>query len=156
MYDVLFVRALVPGLLTLGLVTAPVRAAEPVQLITRSEANLPALDAVSSQERNLTRGPGIDRIAPATIGLDGGPFRFAVKFKPRNGVPIDPASVRLTYRRQPTIDLTPRIKAFVSPEGIEAPAVIAPPGRHIVEIEVTDRQGRIGRSQITLTIDGPK
>jgi len=133
----------------------PARAAEPVPLITVEEARLPPLGAVSGPERNMTRGPGVDRLAPPPIGLDG-PFRFAVKFKPRNGVPVDPASVRVTYQRQPSVDLTPRVKAFITADGIDAPSVVVPPGRHVVEIEATDKEGRIGRSQVTLTVDAPK
>ncbi|HEV2554456.1 MAG TPA: hypothetical protein VGV17_11925 [Bosea sp. (in: a-proteobacteria)] len=131
------------------------QAAEPIRLITVEEARLPAAGAASSPERNLTRGPGIDRLAPPAIGLDG-PFRFAVKFKPRNSVPVDPASVRVTYRRQPAVDLTPRVKAFLTADGIDAPAVIVPPGRHIIEIEATDKEGRLGRGQVTLTVEAPK
>lgn len=131
------------------------QAAEPIRLITVEEAELPALGTGSSPERNLTRGPGIDRLAPPAVGING-TFRFAVKFKPRNGVPVDPASVRVTYRRQPAVDLTPRVKAFLTADGIDAPAVIVPPGRHVIEIEATDKEGRLGRGQVTLTVEAPK
>jgi hypothetical protein len=134
----------------------PAQAEGPVQLITKAEADLPTQDSVGGQDRNLTRGPGVDRVAPAVVGADQGPFRFAVRFKPRNGVPIDPDSVRVTYRRQPAVDLTPRVKPFITAEGIEAPAVIVPPGKHVIDIEVTDKQGRPGRGQLTLTVDAPR
>ncbi|RYE30457.1 MAG: hypothetical protein EOP23_19020 [Hyphomicrobiales bacterium] len=126
-------------------------AAEPVRLITAEEARLPSADPGATQERNLTRGPGIDAIAPPPIGVSG-TFRLAVKFKPRNSVAIDPESVRVTYRRQPEVDLTARLKPFVTAAGIEAPAVIVPPGKHVIVIEATDKEGRIGRSQMTLTV----
>ena len=138
-----------------GLATSPVvQAAEPVRLITPEEARLPAPAATSGQTRNITRGPGIDPVAPPPVGV-GGPFRLAVKFKPRNRVAVDPATVRFTYRRDPAVDLTPRIKPFVTADGIEAPAVIVPPGTHILEIEATDKEGRTGRGQITLTVAAP-
>ncbi|MCO5089962.1 hypothetical protein [Bosea sp. (in: a-proteobacteria)] len=131
------------------------RAAEPVRLITPEEAGLPAATAASGQERNMTRGPGIDALAPPAIGVNGA-FRFAVKFKPRNGVAIDPASVRVTYDRQPAVDLTARVKPFITADGIEAPAVVAPPGRHVILVEATDKEGRIGRGRMTLTIEAAK
>jgi hypothetical protein len=56
------------------------------------------------QDRNLTRGAGIDAFAPPPIGVSG-PFCFAVRFKPRNNVAIDPDSVRVTYRRNPEVEL---------------------------------------------------
>lgn len=140
----------------LGVVTAATaQTAQPVRLITVEEAKLPASGEAGAPERNMTRGPGVDRVAPSAIGVDG-PFRFAVKFKPRNGVPIDPASVRVTYLRQPSVDLTPRVKAFVTADGIDAPAVLVPPGKHVVEVEATDKEGRLGRGRITLTVDAPK
>lgn len=126
-------------------------AAEPVRLITPEEASLPAADASAAQDRNLTRGPGIDAVAPPPIGVSG-PFRFAVRFKPRNNVAIDPDSVRVTYRRNPEVDLTARLKPFVTATGIEAPVVTAPSGKHLLVIEATDKEGRVGRSQVTLTV----
>lgn len=131
-------------------------AAEPLHLITKQEASFPPPAASGSQERNLTRGPGVDRLAPPSVGIGSDPFRFAIKFKPRNGVPVDPAKVRVTYRREIDVDLTARIKPFISAEGIDASAVIVPPGKHVIEIEATDQEGRLGRSQITLTVDAPK
>jgi len=140
--------------LLLVMVSGAALAMEPVRLITVDEAKLPAGDAASGQQRNLTRGPGIDTVSPSAIGVSG-PFRFAVKFKPRNSVPIEPASVRVTYQRQPSIDLTGRIKGFITAEGIEAPAVLVPPGKHVILVEAADKEGRIGRSQITLTVEAP-
>ena len=128
------------------------RAAEPVQLITREEVGLPAADATGMAVRNLTRGPGIDTQGTLGTGVAGKPLRLAVKFLPSNGVPVDPESVRVIYRRQPALDVTMRVKAFITPQGIEAPAVLVPPGKHIIEIQAADREGRIGRSQMTLDV----
>jgi hypothetical protein len=137
--------------LALIVIGSTAHAVEPIHLITAEEARLPSVDPGAAQERNLTRGPGIDAVAPPPIGVSG-TFRLAVRFKPRNDVAIDPESVRVTYRRQPQIDLTARLKPFVTAAGIEAPAVIVPPGKHVIVIEAADKEGRIGRSQMTLTV----
>ena len=55
--------------------------------------------------------------------------------------------------RTPSIRLPTTFKAFVSADGIEAPAVIVPPGKHLIDIEATDKEGRVGRSQMTLAVD---
>lgn len=144
-------RAITLSALALALSGSLVLAAEPIRLITAEEARLPSADPGAAQERNLTRGPGIDAVAPPPIGVSG-TFRLAVKFKPRNSVAINPESVRVTYRRLPEVDLTARLKPFVTATGIEAPAVIVPPGKHVIVIEATDKEGRIGRSQMTLTV----
>ena len=129
----------------------PAEATEPVQLITAEEAQLPPADA-DGINRNITRGPGIDTVAPSAVGVQGS-FRLAVKFKPRNGVQIDPEAVRVTYLREPSVDLTARLKEFISAEGIEAPSVVAPPGEHIIAIVAVDKEGRTGRGQVTLTVN---
>jgi hypothetical protein len=148
-------RQILPAILLSACIASSAKAADPVQLITREEAGLPATPAATGSVRNLTRGPAIDTLGtPAKVG--NAPFRLAVRFVPSNGVPIEPNSVRITYRRQPAIDLTARVKPFVTATGIEAPAVVVPPGQHVVEIEATDKEGRTGRSQFTLTVEAPK
>jgi hypothetical protein len=67
-------------------------------------------------------------------------------------VPVDPATVRVFYRRQPPVDITERIKPYITPAGIDAPSVVVPSGKHVIEIEAADREGRIGRRQLTLTV----
>lgn len=133
---------------------APAGADEPVELITAQEAGLPPAQS-DGTSRNITRGPGVDTLAPSPIGVQGS-FRFAVKFKPRNGVAIDPEAVRVTYLREPNIDLTARLRQFITAEGIEAPSVVAPPGEHLIAIEATDKEGRTGRGQVTLTVSAPQ
>lgn len=111
--SVLAATVMLPALLQVSV------AAEPVQLITPEEARLPA-SSPGGIDRNITRGPGIDTLAPSAIGVDG-TFRFAVKFKPRNGVEIDPDNVSVTYLREPNVDLTARVKAFISTDGSRFP-----------------------------------
>lgn len=125
-------------------------AEEAVELITPQEAELPPAES-DGVVRNITRGPAVDVVAPAAIGVAGN-FRFAVKFKPRNGVEINPDEVRITYMRNPQVDLTARLKEFITTQGIDAPVVVAPPGEHVIEIEATDKEGRLGRGQMTLTV----
>lgn len=151
---------LIPHILRVVLATAAMstaaHAADPVQLLTREEADLPTTAKTAASTRNLTRGPGIDTLTTPDKGIDGKPFRLAVRFMPSNGVPIDPATVRVFYRRQPPVDITERIKPFITPAGIDAPSVIVPSGNHVIEIEATDKEGRIGRRQLTLTVAPPQ
>lgn len=152
MTETTLIRRILPAVLISTLALSAAQAAEPVQLITREEAGLPAPDAGGGAVRNLTRGPGIDTQGTLGTGVAGKPLRLAVKFLPSNGVPIDPDSVRVIYRRQPALDVTTRVKAFITAQGIEAPAVLVPPGKHVIEIEAVDKEGRVGRSQMTLTV----
>lgn len=146
------VRHILPAVLATAAMLTAAQAADPILLITREEAGLPTAPKTATSTRNLTRGPGIDTLPTPDKGVDGKPFRLSVRFMPSNGVPIDPATVRVFYRRQPPIDITERIKPFITPAGIEAPSVVVPSGSHILEIEATDKEGRIGRRQLTLTV----
>jgi hypothetical protein len=146
------IRRILPAALAAALSLTAAHAAEPVQLITREEAGLPAPDAGGGAVRNLTRGPGVDTQGTLGSAVAGKPLRLAVKFLPSNGVPIDPDSVRVIYRRQPALDVTTRVKAFITEKGIEAPAVLVPPGKHVIEIQAVDKEGRTGRGQMTLNV----
>ena len=145
-------RHILPAVLATAVMQTAVQAADPILLITREEAGLPTAPKTVASTRNLTRGPGIDTLPTPDKGVDGKPFRLAVRFMPSNGVPIDPATVRVFYRRQPPIDITQRIKPFITPAGIDAPSVVVPSGSHVLEIEATDKEGRVGRRQLTLTV----
>lgn len=149
-------RHILPAVLAATATLTVARAAEPILLITREEAGLPGAATAATSTRNLTRGPGIDTLPTPDKGVDGKPFRLAVRFMPSNGVPIDPATVRVFYRRQPPVDITDRIKPFITPAGIDAPSVIVPSGSHVLEIEATDKEGRIGRRQLKLTVAPPQ
>lgn len=146
------IRHILPAVLTVAATLTAARAADPIQLITREEAGLPTAAKATASTRNLTRGPGIDTLPTPDKGTEGKPFRLAVRFMPSNGVPVDPASVRVFYRRQPPVDITERIKPFITPAGIDAPSVVVPTGSHVIEIEATDKEGRVGRRQLMLTV----
>jgi hypothetical protein len=145
------VRHILPAALTAAMLTAA-QAADPIQLITREEAGLPNAARPEASTRNLTRGPGIDTLPTPDKGVEGQPFRLSVRFMPSNGVPIDPARVHVRYQRQPPLDITERIKPFITPGGIDAPAVVVPSGNHVIEIEATDKEGRTARRQLTLSV----
>lgn len=143
---------MLPAVLATAAMLTAAQAADPVHLITREEAGLPTAAKIPASTRNLTRGPGIDTLPTPDKGVDGKPFRLNVRFMPANGVPVDPATVRVFYRRNPPVDITQRIKQYITPGGIDAPSVVVPSGSHIIEIEATDKEGRVGRRQITLDV----
>jgi hypothetical protein len=114
------------------------------QLITSQEAGLPAAQVVQIATRGLTRGPTVDQVSPppdATVP-SGGSLTFDITFDAHNGATIDPSMVKVTYMKQPVIDLTQRLKPFITPKGIDASNVQIPAGTHMIRIEVTDSEGR--------------
>jgi hypothetical protein len=130
--------------LVIALALGAAQSASAFQLITTDEAKLPAAPLVQIATRGLTRGPTVDQVSPpadATVP-SGGSLEFDITFAPHNGASIDPTKVRITYLKQPEIDLTQRLKPFITPQGIEARDVAVPPGAHMIRIEVTDSEGR--------------
>jgi hypothetical protein len=127
----------------------PARAAQ--VLITEEEAKLPPpRGAVAADRRGITRGPKID------VVLQGdqvhSPMHFQLKFESFGGAKIDPDSVKVTYLRTPNVDLTPRIKPFVQPTGIDMPDVELPVGDHMVRVDIKDSDGRVGSTSFVLKV----
>jgi hypothetical protein len=125
-----------------------VAAAEPVQLITDKEAKLPA--ASQATFRGVTRGPGVKLVSPAS--MTDGTFPLKVIFEARGGSKIDPNSVQVTYLKNPSVDLTSRVKSGIRPDGIDLAAVTAPGGDHPIRISVKDDEGRQGTLIINLSV----
>lgn len=124
-------------------------AARPVlafQLITPAEAALPAGTFPSFEARGSpTRLPRITLVSPAPgAGVVYSPLDLKLIFRAFGGAAIDPNSVALTYIKKPDIDITPRIKLFITAVGIDLPHAQVPPGLHQFWIELKDTDGRAG------------
>jgi hypothetical protein len=126
-----------------GLALGVAHTASAFQLITNDEAKLPAAPVVQIATRGLTRGPTVEQVAPAPDAMvPNGVLELDVTFAPHNGTTIDPSKVLITYLKQPEIDLTPRLKPYISPKGIDAKDITVPPGTHMIRVDVTDSNGR--------------
>jgi hypothetical protein len=123
-------------------------AAQPIQLITEQEAKLPP--ATQAPSRAITRGPAVKLLRPD--GVASGAFPLKVVFQPHGGAKIDPASVQVTYLKNPFVDLTGRVKSGIRPDGIDLAAVTAPGGDHPIRITVRDDEGRQGALVINLSV----
>ena len=120
-------------------------------LITEDEAKLPPpRGAVAAERRGITRGPKIDVQQPSAPIHS--PMHLQVKFESFGGARIDPDSVKVTYLRTPSVDLTPRIKSFLQPTGIDMPDVELPAGEHMVRIDIKDSDGRAGTTSFVLKV----
>src|SRR3954452_22946439 len=120
-------------------------------LITDEEAKLPPpRGAVAADRRGITRGPRID-VVQSSAPIHS-PMRFQVKFESFGGAKIDPDSVKVTYPRTPSVDLTPRVKSFLQASGIDMPDVELPAGDHMVRIDVKDSDGRTGTTSFVLKV----
>jgi hypothetical protein len=135
-----------------GAVTAMPIPARAAPLITAEEAALPPQKgAVLNSGRGITRGPKI-QVPDAETGAQTSPMRFQVKFQTFGGSSIDLGALKVTYLKTPVVDLTPRIKPFAQPNGIDMPDAQLPPGDHLVRIDIKDSDGRAASMSFLLKI----
>ena len=147
-------RLLTSGLAIISLLAAltplPTVAAN-VVLITPEEAKLPPPKiAVAMSARGVTRDPQIELIQD--VDPTKSPTHFQLKFVAHGGARIDPTSVQMIYLRTPDVDLTQRIKPFVTDGGVDIPNAVVPPGSHALRVNLKDSDGRIGTSSFTLNV----
>jgi hypothetical protein len=122
-----------------------------VVLITEEEAKLPPLKgAVATDRRGITRGPKIEFVADSDPSHS--PMHFRLSFVSYGGAKIDPASVKLTYLKTPSVDLTSRVKPFVQPIGIDIPDTQLPVGDHMLRVDLKDLDGRTGSMIFALKV----
>ncbi len=117
-------------------------------LITARESRLPDAD---KRERGPMMGPRVMVSWPARgASAVTSPFPLAIKFESRDGVPVDLNSLVVTYEKSPPVDLTERVKAYLSPTGISMPQAETPPGKHFIHVEIKDVNGRLGGTEFSI------
>jgi hypothetical protein len=124
------------------------------QLVTPAEAALPPAQIAALQLRGSpTRRPHIIVVSPPrNAGLVHSPLELKLRFRAFGGAQIDPSSVVLTYLKRPAIDLTQRIKTFITASGIDITQADVPPGEHQFWIELKDQDGRIGGAEFSFQV----
>lgn len=140
---------------------AAVQEAAVVVLITEQEAALAPPNkgsvAVANVDdldnRAITRIPKIILASP-DVPATASPIHFEIRFLAFNGARIEPKRVRITYLKQSPVDLTPRVTAFIRSDGIDVPRARVAPGRHQIQIDVVDTEGRQGSKILELDIAG--
>jgi hypothetical protein len=117
-------------------------------LITESEAKLPNDETLA---RGAMTGPKVLLVSPPrdAHGVKA-PFDLEIRFEGRNGVKVDLNSLVVTYKKTPPVDLTERVKDFLTSEGIAMPKAEVPPGDHKIHVEIRDVDGRIGGAEFSI------
>ena len=138
----------------LPLLIVAARPAAPVQLITPAEAALPPGAVPSFEVRGSpTRQPSFIVNSPHPGGgAVYSPLDFKLTFRAYGGAKIDPDSVVVTYVKQPDIDITARIKPFLTADGIDIALAEVPPGLHTFWIELKDTDGRSAGREVDLQV----
>lgn len=121
-------------------------------LIHEREAELPALVS-TPPSRSIIRGPVVKWVSPKNGITVNSPFELKVLLEPREGVKIDPSSLKVVYLKTPVVDLTPRLQTAITPKGIEFKQAEVPPGSHTIRLTIRDVEGRETNSQLTIKVN---
>jgi hypothetical protein len=97
-------------------------------------------------------GPVIELLKPAAGQASRAPVEIDVKFR-ASAAPIDESTIQVTLLKIINVDLTDRLRPYMSASGIYIPNANLPSGRHAVRIKLADRQGNASSSQMTLQIE---
>lgn len=117
-------------------------------LITPAEAGLPNDDTTT---RDIYAGPKVVVVSPAGSAVKS-PFDLKITFTPRNGANIDLNSLQVIYMKDPSVDLTDRVREYASPEGIDMSDAEVPPGEHRIQIKIKDVDGRVGGTDFSFDV----
>lgn len=129
--------------------TAGAEAQAGVWVVTSQEAALPPSPS-SKAGRAITRGPAIRQVAPAAAVPANQPFMLKVDFAGRGGEKINPASVQILVLRGSNVDITSRMKPYVTDKGIEIPNAMVPAGSYALQVSVKDSGGRESLANIEI------
>ncbi len=121
-------------------------------LVTPEEAARPASIPETLGFRALTRGQTIRVVSPDAVGPLKTPLNLRLQFQAHGGSVIDPDSVKVTYLKEPKVDLTERMRRHIQAQGIDMRDAELPPGEHQLRVEVKDRDGRMSVEVINLMI----
>jgi hypothetical protein len=96
-------------------------------------------------------GPIIEVLKPGTDNSLVPPFEISVRFAARTA-PVNVNSLKVQVLKLIALDITERVRPYVSLRGIQIPEARLPAGQHTVRISVADEGGQRSTKIITVNI----
>jgi len=110
-----------------------------VLLVTMEEAAQPPIRA-SVEE--LNDGPIISIISPENDATLSGPFRLYIEVEKRaDGADVRMDTLKVRYIKMVPIDITDRVRVYISGTNLDVPNAEFPTGEHRAEIYIEDSEG---------------
>jgi hypothetical protein len=127
------------------------------ELVTPMEANAgPYVGKPETRGLSFPPGPRIIIRSPNINGADKptihAPIKLDVEFAPIDGSQVDMSSLRIIYLKLWGIDITDRIRPYLTKDGIYAENADLPAGEHAIEIDIKDNLGRMTKVTLTFTV----
>jgi hypothetical protein len=130
-------------------------AGSPLVLVTQEEiAALPSDTPVAWGSREEDpNGPVIKIDSPQNDGVYQGPFPIKVEFLAGPlGTPVDMETLKLEYKMAWGIDITDKVREYVTGTQIDVAESELPEGRHTVEIQIEDTKDHKSVQLFTVTV----
>jgi hypothetical protein len=106
---------------------------------------------IEAGREDISVGPVIEIVEPPNGGRGPMPIEVLIRFTPRSE-PVDLASLKVTLVKFIQIDITDRIRPYVTPDGIQVKEAKIPPGKHRVRIVVADRAGGLSVKEVAFEV----
>jgi hypothetical protein len=100
---------------------------------------------------DISIGPVIEIVEPLNGGRGSMPIHVSIRFTPRLE-PVDLASLKVILVKFIPIDITDRIRPYVTSEGIQVNEAKIPPGKHRVRITLADRAGEFSVKEVSFEV----
>ncbi len=123
----------------------------PLELVTEEEASQPVTRGSFEQQDN---GPDIRILAPLGGSTVQSPFPIHIEFISAGATAaVNMASLKLTYMKLWGIDITDRVRDYISGTTLSVPETDIPAGRHTIEIYIEDSNKNVSSRQITINVE---
>jgi hypothetical protein len=128
--------------------------AEPLNLLSAKEAAQPAGKTYGFGARERSDGPSIVVESPAQDGKESQIAGLRIKFAPESGNGVDLSTLKVECLKDKPIDLTLRLKPYVTRQGIHLEKFKAPAGSYRFRVSVADYMGRFSEKEFTVNVSG--
>lgn len=144
------VKAPTPAPATAAAPPAPARGS--ALLMTAKEAALPSSTQVGFAGVSVDDGPTIIIDKPGDGATVSSGFPLYILYDAAGRESIDVDTVKLICRKQPPINLTPRIKQQITAKGIWLENVQLPPGTYRLKLSLADTLGRPAEREFSIKV----
>ena len=123
--------------------------------VIATSAHVAVATESATDAKNDGLAPSIVVLSPETAAPISGPVRIEVTFVPAGNVPIDPASVKVSYGAF-GIDITERVRHYakIDERGIVAELPSMPKGKHTFDIRISDVLKRSSHIRVKCEVAG--
>ena len=122
------------------------------ELLSFEEAARPEVRSYGFAAIVADSGPSIE--VPDLEVQEARPFTLMVRLNVRDGYAPDLATLRVECLKTPVIDLTLRLKQYITKDGVKVDRTTLPPGLHRFRVSVNDVRGRLSEKDFTILVSG--